>query len=172
MRLDTNLRYGYARLLGRLVATAWVSAVIAIILAIFLLLASTKEQRKTALFRAMISRETTALSISNGVTTRTSKDRKTLEWLSGTIPSLGLPATPSPAAALYELEKLLPNDVFLTSIEYDADGWVDLTATSKSSQHINDMLSKLQSNRVFRSTQVINQRETLGQYAVHIKLSI
>lgn len=101
----------------------------------------------------------------------TEQDEALRAWLISTIPQLALVPMPAPAEVLYELEKMIPESVYLSQFEYTIEGVVNFTATSNSRADFTGLASALQGSAVFRKTQIVNQREiSPGRFEAQLKL--
>lgn len=173
LRLQTNLR--------RKQLTQW-RAVVGVVVTIslgMLIFASQlwhdtqKDMEMSALLRRTFEQVSTDIEALEVARSNVSIDEDVLAWLTLTVPALNLSGTPPAARILFELEKLTPERVILSSFEYQAAGQVDVVAITEKRSELTYMLTLLQRSSVFKNIQVVNQRESNpGKFEAHIKFEI
>jgi hypothetical protein len=171
LKLKTNLRYKAVRYRRIMVAALTVAAVLMVAAAGLLWQAAGQVRSEAGDLREMNGRATEAIAVLEDEREALGIDDQLGQWLLASVSALHLPAGRSPAAVLYELERIVPAGVFLTSYSHDTEGQVEILVATTNRRDLGDLIERLHGSSVFRDVQVVNRKESMpGRFEAQVRL--
>jgi hypothetical protein len=171
MRLNTNLRHT-AVLYRRVGVALTAAAVVLMVFASFILGQAAGEARREAdSMREMNDRTIEAIAVLEDERKALGIDDVLVQWLLASVAVLQLPRGSSPAAVLYELERLVPAEINLASYSHDFEGQVEIQVLTTNRRELGRLAGHLHASSVFGDVQVINLKESMpGRFEAQINI--
>lgn len=173
IRIETNFRAHQLRQWHALTGAALILCITAISASILLIQDGVKDKQSIVTGQKSISDITRDVAALERAYNNIPNNEKFFAWAQKTLPTLDLPSSPSPVEVLYELEKHIPEHVYLDSFEYSNEGFVMFVAHTDKREQLKNMMSQLQSIKIFNKTQITSQREMTGnQFEMHVRVEL